>query len=248
MKKKIIIIATAIVTLVVIAVVFCNVFLPLIKVKKTLDTVVNESYVFEGNYYLEVDDKLFKGSFEGAKDELDIHILADINGADIVDVYYAEDGEILFNLKPFVVWILDVLPNKLLSTVGIDKFATEDKFVSYEQVQDILNIDYDIVTDTTATSYSIKKLKESPFHQIKTDGKMVYYKITIDEKTVYAGVYQEKDEIILAVSYTDDDIYLEAEGEIDLSQKQNVDIPEEKISKGVVFVLKKVISWLKEKY
>ena len=248
MKKKIIIAASVSVLLIVIAVVFFTVFLPLIKVKKTFDTIVNESYVFEGSYCLEADNKLFKGSFEGAKDESDIHILADINDAEIVDVYYAEDGEILFNLKPFVVWALDILPDKIQSVLSVDKFVKEDKYVSYEQVQEILDIDYDIVTDSKGSTYSIKKLKESPFYRIDTNNEMTYYKVTIDDKPVYVGVYHKKDEIILAVSVKDDDIYLEVYGEIDLTQQQNVEIPKEKISIGVVLVLKKVFSWLKEKY
>lgn len=247
MKKKIIIITSIVVTLIIIAVVFLNVFYPLIKVKKTFDMVVNESYVFEGNYYLEVDEILLKGSFEGAKDEQNLHILADINDADIVDVYYEDGEEILFNIKPFVVWALDFLPSKVITLVGLDKLADEDKYISYEQVQDIIGFEYEIVTDSENMTYSIKKLKESPFFRIKTDEEMVYYRLTINEKPVNIGVYHNKDEIVLAASFNDEDIYLEVYGEIDLSQQQEIKIPRERLSNGVVFVLKKVVSWIKDK-
>ena len=248
MKKKIIIIASSVVALIVIVIIFLNVILPIIKVKQTIDDVIKEDYVFEGNYYLEVNEKLFKGSFEGAKEDMNLHVIADINGADIIDAYYDEDGEILFNIRPFALWLYDILPDKLLTTVGIDKLASEDKFISYEQVQDILDIDFDIVTDSKDMSYSIKKLKESPFHRVQADDEMMLYEVLINDIPVSIGIYREADEIHLAASVMVDEVYLEISGEIDLSQQQSFEIPKEKLSRGVVYVLGKVVSWLKEKY
>ena len=248
MKKKIIIIASSVVALIVIVIIFFSVILPIIKVKQTIDDVIKEDYVFEGNYYLEVNEKLFKGSFEGAKEDMNLHVIADINGADIIDAYYDEDGEILFNIRPFALWLYDVLPDKLLTTVGVDKLASEDKFITYEQVKDILDIDFDIVTDSKDISYSIKKLKESPFYRIEADEKMSFYKVLINDIPFSVGLYSEADKIYLAVSVTINEIYLELSGEIDLSQQQSFEIPKEKLSRGVVYVLGKVVSWLKEKY
>lgn len=247
-KKKIIIVASSATALIAIVIIFFTVFLPLIKVKKTIDAVINEDYTFEGNYYLEVDEKLFKGSFEGAKEDMNLHVIADINGADIVDAYYDEDGEILFNIRPFILWLYDILPDKMLTTVGIDKLASEDKYISYDQLQDILDIHFDIVTESKDMSYSIKKLKESPFHRIEAEDKMMLYKVLINEIPVSIGIYSEEDEIHIAASVTVDEIYLEVSGEIDLSQQQSIEIPKEKLSRGVVYVLGKVVSWLKEKY
>ncbi len=247
MKKKIIIIVSLAVTLI-IALVLFSVFYPMIKLKKTLDTIVSEDYVFEGKYYLEVDDKLFKGSYEGEKEDLNIHIQADVNGADIIDAYYAEDGEVLFNIKPFIVWLYEKLPDKLLNTAGMDKLAAKDNYVSYEQLQEILDIDYDFVTHSKDMSYSIKKLKESPFYRIETKQEMIYYEIIADEIPVSVGVYSNKYEIVLAAAVTIDDLYLEVYGNIDLSQQKSIEMPKEKLSKGVVFVLRKIISYIKEKF
>ena len=77
---------------------------------------------------------------------------------------------------------------------------------------------------------------------------MMLYEVLINDIPVSIGIYREADEIHLAASVMVDEVYLEISGEIDLSQQQSFEIPKEKLSRGVVYVLGKVVSWLKEKY
>lgn len=264
-KKKTIIISIVcgvVVILAVVGILLYMHFLPYIRLKQTVDNLLNRQYEYTVDGKVEgMDLKLLGNSFEGrieGKKSADV-ISGDIEYKDTtyLKIYADKNSNIVFDASPLVDAAMDKVADSIPFGGSLLKSVSSDVKVSYDQIEEILGQDIATLNDEGVSNdlmnkvshgkskdYTLTMLKEVD-EADKLLGDDAYY-FEIDPKDydtkLVVGIPKDKKETKCSMNVYTDQITWSFTGEYELKAVEDIQMPESTVSDNTIDMLKTIYS------
>ncbi len=264
-KKKTIIISIVcgvVVILAVVGILLYMHFLPYIRLKQTVDNLLNRQYEYTVDGKVEgMDLKLLGNSFEGrieGKKSADV-ISGDIEYKDTtyLKIYADKNSNIMFDASPLVDAAMDKVADSIPFGGSLLKSISSDVKVSYDQIEEILGQDIatlndegvsndlmDKVSHGKSKDYTLTMLKEVDEADKLLGDDAYYFEIDLkdyDTKLV-VGVPKDKKDTKCSMNVYTDEITWSFTGEYELEAVEDIQMPESTVSDNTIDMLKTLYS------
>ena len=263
-KKKVTIgiICCSIIMLAVVGILIYIHLLPYIRLKKTVDNLLNKQYEYKIDGKVEGMDlpllgNSFQGKINGEKGKNVVYGDISYKDSTYLKLYADKNGEIIFDAGPVIKAAINKVADNSLFGAGLIRSISSDVKISYSQIEEVLNQDITTLSDKGVSNDLINKLahgrnKEYTITLLKSIDdkdrlleKNAYY-FEIDLKNyntkLIVGVPKDKNDTDVSLVVYTDKITWSFTGKYEYKDVDEIEMPESTVSDKTISVLKSLYS------
>ena len=263
-KKKVTIgiVCCSIIMLAVVGILIYIHLLPYIRLKKTVDNLLNKQYEYKIDGKVEGMDlpllgNSFQGKINGEKGKNVVYGDISYKDSTYLKLYADKNGEIIFDAGPVIKAAINKVADNSLFGAGLIRSISSDVKISYSQIEEVLNQDITTLSDEGVSNDLINKLahgrnKEYTITLLKSIDdkdrlleKDAYY-FEIDLKNyntkLIVGVPKDKNDTDVSLVVYTDKITWSFTGKYEYKDVEEIEMPESTVSDKTISVLKSLYS------
>ena len=261
-KYTIGIVCCSIIMLAVVGILIYIHLLPYIRLKKTVDNLLNKQYEYKIDGKVEGMDlpllgNSFQGKINGEKGKNVVYGDISYKDSTYLKLYADKNGEIIFDAGPVIKAAINKVADNSLFGAGLIRSISSDVKISYSQIEEVLNQDITTLSDEGVSNDLINKLahgrnKEYTITLLKSIDdkdrlleKDAYY-FEIDLKNyntkLIVGVPKDKNDTDVSLVVYTDKITWSFTGKYEYKDVEEIEMPESTVSDKTISVLKSLYS------
>ena len=137
--------------------------LPYIRLKKTVDNLLNKQYEYKIDGKVEGMDlpllgNSFQGKINGEKGKNVVYGDISYKDSTYLKLYADKNGEIIFDAGPVIKAAINKVADNSLFGAGLIRSISSDVKISYSQIEEVLNQDITTLSDEGVSNNLINKL------------------------------------------------------------------------------------------
>ncbi len=236
--------------------------LPYIRLKKTVDNLLNKQYEYKIDGKVEGMDlpllgNSFQGKINGEKGKNVVYGDISYKDSTYLKLYADKNGEIIFDAGPVIKAAINKVADNSLFGAGLIRSISSDVKISYSQIEEVLNQDITTLSDEGVSNNLINKLahgrnKEYTITLLKSIDdkdrlleKDAYY-FEIDLKNyntkLIVGVPKDKNDTDVSLVVYTDKITWSFTGKYEYKDVEEIEMPESTVLDKTISVLKSLYS------